>query len=107
MYNYLKLTEVYSRLHMNRKFRRDYGVYCCPHVFKQKEPILLVVRDPEDGDYQFLCGCDVSELERPHLVCVSYFLDNEPALEQFANLEPGTGAERESVQHDWEFFELE
>ena len=90
---------------MSREFRRDYAVYCCPHVFREQRPILLVIHDP-DGDWQFLCGGN-DDTDECHTVGVGHLLDRESGLGQFANLEKGTGAERESVEHSWDYFELE
>ena len=90
---------------MNRKFRRDYGVYCCPHVFNNERPILLVIRDP-DGEWQFLCG-ESDDTDKCHLVGVGHLLDRDSKLEQLANLAEATGAERETSDHDWKYFELE
>ncbi len=90
---------------MSREFRKDYGVYCCPHVFKNERPVLLVIRDP-DGDYQFLCG-ENDDTEECHLVGVVHLLDRDPSLELLANLNEGHGAERKTKNHNWEYFELE
>ncbi|WP_407506692.1 hypothetical protein [Acinetobacter baumannii] len=38
---------------MSKQFQRDFGVYCCPHIFHKEKPVLLVIRD-EDEDWQFL-----------------------------------------------------
>lgn len=89
---------------MNREFRRDYGVYCCPHVFNKQRPVLLVIR--EGGDWQFLCGHS-DHTDACHLVGVGHLIDQDPELAQFANLDDGTGAKRESVQHNWVSFELD
>ncbi|MAM87014.1 MAG: hypothetical protein CME36_06875 [unclassified Hahellaceae] len=90
---------------MSKEFRRDYAVYCCPHVFNKQRPILLVIRDP-DGDWQFLCG-QSDDTDECHTVGVGHLIDRDSELAQLANLEEGTGAERESTENDWEYFELE
>jgi hypothetical protein len=90
---------------MNREFRENYAVYCCPHIFNKQRPILLVIRDP-DGDWQFLCG-ENDDTDECHTVGIGHLLDKEVELGQFANLVEGSGAERETVEHEWQFFELE
>ncbi len=83
---------------MSREFRRDYAVYCCPHVFNKLRLILLVIRDP-DGDWQFLCGKN-DDSDECNAIGVGHLLDRDSELGQFANLEETTGAERESIKHD-------
>ncbi len=90
---------------MNKEFRGDYAVYCCPHVFNKQRPILLVILDP-DGDWQFLCG-ENDDTDECHTVGIGHLLDQDLGLGKFANLNEGSGAERESVKHEWQFFELE
>ncbi|WDD98213.1 hypothetical protein [Thalassomonas actiniarum] len=90
-----------------KKFRRDYGVYTCPHVFKKERPVKLVIRDP-DSDWQFFCGDEqADEAEECHLVHVSHLLEDDKSLEIMAELEPEERAERKDEQTDWEFFELD
>lgn len=90
---------------MNTKFRQDFGVYCCPHVFREERPILLVIRDP-DGDWQFLCGCD-DDNDDCHHVGVGHLLKRDPSLEVMAKLKIATGAEKERKGDEWLYFELE
>ena len=88
-----------------KKFRRDYGVYTCPHIFRKERPILLVIRDP-DGDWQFLCGQEDDD-EECHLVGVGHLLDEDPSLNLVAELGAGTLAERDNMQQNWNFYELD
>ncbi len=90
---------------MRKKFRSDFGVYCCPRVFRKERPILLVIRDPE-GDWQFLCGGS-DDTEDCHHVEVGHLLQRDPSLEVMVNLSEATGAERENNEDEWTFFELE
>ena len=73
---------------MKRIFNSDYGVFCCPHVFHQEKPILLVVRD-DDGDWQFLCGYDTFGPDQNcHLVGMGHLL------------------ERDTINQAWKYFNL-
>ena len=86
-----------------RKFRSDYGVYVCSHVFSKDRLVKTVIRDP-DGYWQFLCGeTDDNEC---HLVAVGHLVDADSTLEEMADLEPNTGADKNS-QNQWEYYELE
>lgn len=69
---------------MSKQFQRDFGVYCCPHIFHKEKPVLLVIRD-EDEDWQFLCGNDVDD--ECHYVGVGHLLDRDNSLEVLVNLE--------------------
>jgi len=89
---------------MKKKFRRDYGVYCCNHVFLDERPILLAIRDP-DGYWQFLCGED-DDAGDCHLVGIGHLLDRDPSLDQMADLAVASGAERSALGDDWSHFEL-
>lgn len=88
-----------------KRFRRDYGVYCCSHVFSDQRPVLLVIRDP-DGDWQFLCG-NSEENEDCHLVGIGHLLDRDPSLGQMAELMVSSGAERKDISASWEMFSLD
>lgn len=89
-----------------KKFRGDYGVYVCDHVFKKERPVLLVIRDP-DGYWQFLCGDDSDTEGDCHLVGVGHLIDRDASLTDMAELSICSGAERASVQDEWDFFELD
>lgn len=90
---------------MKKEFKSDFGVYCCPHVFKKTRPVLLVIRDPE-GDWQFLCGED-DDLSTPHHLGVGHLLEADASLKPMANLDPGFGAERSCKISEWEEFEFD
>lgn len=86
---------------MTRRFRPDYGVYVCGHVFREARPTLLVIRD-SDGSWQFLCGQDgCIEEEDAHVVGVGHLLERDPTLEKSAELEPSQYFERQSSSSSW------
>jgi len=91
---------------MNKIFREDYGVYCCPHIFNKQRPILLVIRDPDEGDWQFLCG-ENDDTGDCHLVGIGHLIERDPEVAQMANLKKGSGAERATVSNAWSYFELD
>jgi hypothetical protein len=90
---------------MNKRFRKDFAVYCCRHIFLKERPVLLVIRDP-DGDWQFLCGGG-DDPDECHHVGVGHLLERDPSLEVMANLSVAAGAERRGVGSKWIYFELE
>ncbi|CAM3226633.1 DUF2185 domain-containing protein [Vibrio neptunius] len=89
------------------KFREDYGVWVCPHVFKKTRPILLSVRD-YDGSWQFLCGLEgCVESGEPHHVGIGHLLSEDSTLDELTIMEPGSYAERKSLKSKWSFGNLE
>jgi hypothetical protein len=88
-----------------KKFRHDYGVYCCPHVYEATSPVLVVIRDP-DGYWQFLCGSP-EDTGDCHLVGVGHLLERDPSLENMAELSFSAGAERSSQDKEWVHFILD
>jgi hypothetical protein len=87
----------------HKKFRSDYGVYLCPHVFNKEKHILEVVRDP-DGFWQFFCGGKHDfENEKCHFVGVGHLFSVDQSIHELASMEKGTFAERKSVGGEWVF----
>ena len=88
------------------KFRDDFGVYICPHIFKDGDPVLEGIRDP-DGDWQLFCGREnCAEQSKPHLVGIGHLISNDESINELTCLKPGTYAERESVLQKWHYGEL-
>lgn len=90
---------------MAKIFRNDFGVFCCPHIFRKEGPILLVIRDP-DGKWKFLCGKDEDNNDLHH-IGVGQLLQRDKTLDVMASLSMATGAKREDVLSDWEYIKLE
>lgn len=89
------------------KFRNDYGVYVCPHVFENSRPILDSVRDT-DGSWQFLCGVDgCTDEGEPQLVAVGHLVKRDPSVNELTLLKPGMYAERASENEPWAFGQLD
>lgn len=87
------------------KFRKDYGVFCCEHVFKKEREIRLIVRD--EG-YQFLCGNDDIEGSEPRLVGIQHILSYQPEIENIAvNLSENTLAYKDENSNIWNVESLE
>ena len=85
------------------KFRDDYSVYVCSHIFNNTRPILDSVRD-EDGDWQFLCGMEnCLDDGGPHVVGVGHLVTKDPSINKLTALKPGMYAERASESATWEF----
>ena len=89
------------------KFRDDYGVYVCPHVFKKESPVLECIRDP-DGYWQFFCGHENCALEsEPHFIGVGHLTNSDASINDLTCLEPGTYGERKNINESWIFGQLE
>jgi len=89
------------------KFRDNYGVYVCPHIFKNESPVLECIRDPE-GDWQFFCGSENCSVEsEPHFIGVGHLTKSDGQINELTCLEPGTYAERKNTMDCWVFGQLE
>ena len=82
------------------RFRRDFAVIVCDHVFSGESPVLLVVRD-EETSWQFLCGSDNAASDDCHSIGVAHLLASDPSLAQMAALPVGSCAERASASEPW------
>ena len=88
------------------KFKKDYGVYCCKHVFENSRPCLFTVRD-FDGSWQFLCGdATCPKSGPPKLIGVGHLIDNDSAIDKLAILNNGTCAERKNKKSNWKISDL-
>lgn len=76
------------------------AVITCCHVLEQKQPILHVSHDMEDGMWQFLCGSshDTSEgrIVSLHGICVQ-----DPSVVRLANMPCGYTADRNGIADEW------
>lgn len=89
------------------KFRDDYGVYVCPHIFRKESPVLEGIRD-HDGYWQFFCGQENCALEsEPHLIGVGHLTNSDESVNDLTCLEPGIYGERKSIEDCWVFGQLE
>ena len=73
--------------------------YVCSHVFENKRPILLVVR--EEGDWMFMCGGTDPGADDCHVVEVGHLVDRDPTLHECADLPDGCEAERSAIGESW------
>ena len=89
------------------KFRDDFGVYVCPHIFNNESPVLEGIRDP-DGNWQFFCGSENCALEsKPHFIGVGHLTNSDSTINELSCLEPGTYGERKNLTESWAFGQLE
>lgn len=87
------------------RFRGDFGVVACDHVFRHESPVLLVVRD-EEQSWQFLCGAGLENDQCRH-VGVEHLLERDSSLETMASLAVGSYAERSAASEPWKYGRLE
>ncbi len=89
------------------KFKSDFGVYVCPHIFDRSRPVLDSIRD-FDGDWQFLCGVEgCIEDGEPHHIGVGHLASTDSTINELTVLEPGMYAERSDIKAVWEFGKLQ
>jgi hypothetical protein len=69
-------------------------------VIEDGAPILLVVRDLEDGGWQFLTG-GTFEAADGRVVSLRNVLARDPTLAELADLQPGWQACRDRVGSSW------
>jgi hypothetical protein len=69
-------------------------------ITDRRKPILLVSRDEEDGDWQFLTG-EAFNMADAMLVGLQTIVNLDPSVSQSADLAPGWQASRESTTHPW------
>lgn len=88
------------------KFKSDYGVYVCPHVFDRSRPVLESVRD-FDGDWQFLCGVEgCAEEGEPRHIGAGHLVECDSSIHELTALKPGMFAERLNLKSAWQFGDL-
>ena len=89
------------------KFRADYAVFVCPHVFEGNTDVLFAVRD-FDGSWQFLCGADHdAKSEAPRHIGVGHLADNDSSIHELTALLPGQFASRQSRNSNWTVGDLD
>lgn len=89
------------------EFNDNYGVYVCPHVFKNKSPVLVSIRDSE-GDWQFFCDDEnCPEKSEPHLIGVGHLTESDPTINELTCLKPNYFAQRIHADAEWEYGDLE
>lgn len=84
---------------MSDFFPDNLAVFICSHIFENTKPILLVSH--EDDDWQFLCGGEHDENEKPKVVGIGHLLERDPSLLELADLPRDCEAERRTVDEKW------
>jgi hypothetical protein len=81
------------------------AVFTLRQVVHAQEPILFVVRDEDDGDWQFLNGKFVYKKDML-IVSLEEILLHDPTLHSLSNLPRGWKAFRKSTRHAWQREEI-
>ncbi len=76
------------------------AVITCTHIVDDKEPILFVSHDEDDGMWQFLCGREHSD-DDAKIVSLKYVFELDHTIGLLKNLPCGYCAERESLNDKW------
>jgi hypothetical protein len=82
------------------KAPKNLGVFTTHKIMNKQEPILRVTHDLAGGDWQFLPGYDLDDIE-PALVCLEHIVDSDPSLRELSNLKLHWEAERQTVNDSW------
>ncbi|HUQ19729.1 MAG TPA: hypothetical protein VM099_08970 [Gemmatimonadaceae bacterium] len=70
------------------------------HVIERRRPILLVTRDEEECDFQFLCGT-TNNSDDARVVGLGSILKLDPTVAEVADLPPGWRAWRDDIGSPW------
>ncbi len=76
------------------------SVYLSETVHTGKEPVTYVSHDAEDGAWQFL-GDSMADGGGPVISCFHHPIDNDPSLNELADLPVGWYAERSTAGEPW------
>lgn len=79
------------------------AVITCTHIVDDKEPILFVSHDEDDGMWQFLCGREHSD-DDAKIVSLKYVFELDPTIGLLKDLPCGYCAERESLNDKWKIY---
>ena len=74
-------------------------IICC-HITENKDPILYVSHDEDDGMWQFLCGKE-HEIGEAKLVSLRWVFDLDNSIAVLRDMPCGYYAERKSQYDDW------
>ncbi|MDE6313782.1 MAG: hypothetical protein K2M46_09245 [Lachnospiraceae bacterium] len=75
----------------------------CSHILEQKEPILYVSHDEDDGMWQFLCGEQHNEDEARIVSLYSVFM-LDSSVADLAQMPCGYVAERKTKNSQWKVY---
>jgi len=82
------------------KCSENVGCVTTRQVMEEGYPILAVLHDKE-GTWQILCDT-TEDPDDGMIVCLGCLFEKFPFIGEFANLEPGHEASRESEDVEWE-----
>jgi len=81
--------------------------FTCDHVLSRQRPILRVTHDAEDGIWQFMCGHNDHDESNAKLLSLKQITEIDNSLNALSEMPLGCGAERESINEEWQGFTLE
>ena len=80
------------------------AVFTTTQVLGQKQPILHVSHDDEDGAWQFHTGSQQVSASDALLVALEEMVEHDPTICELADLPCGWHAERDNVGGPWRRF---
>ena len=80
--------------------------FTCKHVLEDKQPILYVTHDNDDGSWQFLCGVDSHEVQDARVVGLIEIVNMDETLNDVYELKMRYGVYRKSKGESWESFKI-
>jgi hypothetical protein len=78
--------------------------FSCIHVIREKQNILYVSHDADDGAWQFLCGADDHLESDGSIVGLGTIVKIDPEINQIADMPIGICAERKDKRDQWVFY---
>jgi hypothetical protein len=99
-----KLRLADSRQNKNADFKfaesKTHIVFTLKQIVENKEPILFVIHDSDEADWQFLSGKPVSQKDLV-VVPLQSLVSADGSLNELADLPQGWYATRESLTAEW------
>jgi hypothetical protein len=85
---------------------RTHVVFTLKQIVEQTEPVLFVIHDSDEADWQFLSGKAVSQKDLM-LVSLESLVKADRSLNELADLPQGWYATRTSIRSKWERKEID
>ena len=80
--------------------KTDTAVITCSHILENKDPILFVSHDEDDGMWQFLCGAD-HDISEARVISLKEVFLLDRTIGFLAEMPQGCSATRSNPCDDW------
>ena len=82
------------------KDKPNTAVITCNHILDEKQPILYVSHDADDGCWQLLCSKE-HDVEDSRIVALEEIFEMDKSIKKIANLNYGKKAYRKDKNDKW------